>query len=56
MLPSGGSDVLEDDTLVLQRALSLYSLFRLHNGIRYRQFPPSEFAGAYNRFLREGAR
>ncbi len=38
----------EDGLLI--RAVGLYGLYRLHNGIRHGQFFPSDFHGAFKRF------
>ncbi len=41
---------------IVNHAVGLYGLYRLFNGIRHRQFVPSEFHGAYFRFTQEAVR
>ena len=50
-LPAG-QDVHEE--VRLRRAVGLYALYRLYNGIRHGQFSPQDFHGAFGRFVREG--
>ena len=40
----------DDEDVLLIRAVGLYGLYRLHNGIRHGQFFPSDFQGAFRRF------
>ena len=42
------------DEVIKLRAVGLYALYRLYNGIRHNQFSPQEFQGAFGRFVREG--
>ena len=46
------SDVHEDE--LKSRAVGLYALYRLYNGIRYSHSIPREYQGAFNRFIIEG--
>ena len=46
--------VSEVDDVLQARALHLYALYRLHNGVRNNSFINIELEGGYRGFLREG--
>ncbi len=41
------------DEVIKLRAVGLYALYRLYNGIRHNHFSPSDFQGAFSRFIKE---
>ena len=42
------------DDVLRARALSVYALYKLHNGIRHGKYVHEEFAGAFRGYYREG--
>ena len=46
--------VSEVDDVLQARALHLYALYRLHNGVRNNNFANSDLEGGYRGYLREG--
>ena len=38
---------------ICRRAVGLYALYRLHNGLRHGSFRPSEIQDAFGRYLAE---
>ena len=43
-----------EEEVIKTRAVGIYALYRLHNGVRHCQFTPQEFQGAFRRFIAEG--
>ena len=46
----------EHEEVILSRAVGLYALYRLYNGIRHNHFLPDEFLGAFHRFVIDSRR
>ena len=46
--------VAEVDDVLQARALHLYALYRLHNGVRNNSFVGIDLEGGYRGYLREG--
>ena len=42
------------DAVLRARALSVYALYKLHNGIRHGEYVHEEFAGDFRGYYREG--